>query len=99
MVEMIQSIATSGLNGASMMMTREERLKIVKKKEERSKKSKTKEKEWHVLGNSAVDCRKECCWSNQFLPCLCSNAAWRVILREPASGYYIADTLVYPFLH
>ena len=93
MVEKIQSIATSGLNGASMMMTREEGLEIVKKKEERRRKSKRKEKEWqHVVGNSAVDWRKECCWSNQFLPCLCSNAA-RVILREAASEYSTLQTL------
>ena len=56
------------------MMKREEGLEIVKK-EERRRKSKTKEKEWqHVVENSRVDCRKECCWSDQFLPCLCSNA-------------------------
>ena len=44
MVEKIHSIATSGLNGASMMMEREEGLEIVKKKEERREKSKTKGK-------------------------------------------------------
>ena len=71
MVEKIHSIATSGLNGASMMMEREEGLEIVKKKEERRGKSKANVKEWqHVVGNSPVGCRKECCLSNQFLPCL-----------------------------
>ena len=85
MVEKIHSIATSGLNGASMMMKRKEVLEIVKKEEGR-RKSKTKEKEWqHVVENSPVDCRKECCWSDQFVPCLCSNAAWRVI---PPGAYF-----------
>lgn len=82
MVENIHSITTRGLNGASMMMKREEGLEIVKRKEERRRKSKTKEKEdQHVVGNNHVGCRKECCWSNQFLPCLNSNAAWRAFCQ------------------
>ena len=61
MVEKIHSIATKGLNGASMMMKREHGLEIVKKKREGRRESKTKENEGqHVVGNSPVGCRKEC---------------------------------------
>ena len=110
MVEKIQSIATNGLNGASMMMKREHGLEIVKKKREGRRESKTKENErQHVVGNSAVGCRKECRWSNQFIPCLYSNAAWRAFFfgslllgtwsRTIILPNAIAYTLVHPFLH
>ena len=72
MVEKIHSIATSGLNGESMMMRQEERLEMVKRKEERreGRARRRKKDASHVVRKSPVGCRKECCWSNQFLPCL-----------------------------
>ena len=58
MVVKIHSKATSGLNGASMMMKRDEGLEMVKKKEERRRKSKTRGKECqHVVGNSHAAAR------------------------------------------
>lgn len=55
-VEKIHSIATSGLNGASMMMKGEERLEIVKKKEERDeeKEARRRKKNGSMLSETVL---------------------------------------------